>query len=118
MTANTLDIYGELFGILAGAGILLLFGITAALPHLSGVLAARRSHRQSSRADSEHMEAESEQGGEIVKPDGYIDSFGGIIEEAGGDLPPVVRIALWGVLLWWLIYLILFWTPKGFPYVV
>lgn len=118
MTANTLNIYGELFGILGGAGILLLAGITLGLPHLSGVLAARRGHRQGSRADSEHMEAESEQGGEVVKPDGYIDSFAGLIEEAGGDMPPVVRIALWGVLLWWLLYLVMFWSPKGFPYVL
>ena len=48
---------------------------------------------------------------EDVRPDGYIDSFNKEIEEAGGGLPWVVLIALPGVLIAWVVYLILQWTP-------
>jgi len=48
---------------------------------------------------------------EEIHADGYIDSFAKEIEEAGGGMPPIVKVALVGIILWWLAYLILNWTP-------
>jgi hypothetical protein len=57
-----------------------------------------------------HRAPEDDIGHEEIRGDGFIDSFSGEIEEAGGGLPLVVKIALPGVLLWWLVYLILNWA--------
>jgi hypothetical protein len=47
---------------------------------------------------------------EEIHADGYIDSFAKDIEEAGGGMPPLVKVALVGIILWWLVYLVLNWT--------
>jgi hypothetical protein len=102
MTQNVLQIWPEIVGIVGGGLVLLLFALAVALPHRPKTLPGSSGHR-----------APEEQGEhEIIRPDGYIDSFAKEIEEAGGALPLVVRLALPGVLLWWLIYLILNWTPR------
>lgn len=103
MTQNSLHIWAEILGIAGGALVLLLFGLTVAL----------KQHRPNPLPGSSgHREEEGEGGHEVIRPDGYIDSFANTIEEAGGGLPAVVRIALPGILLWWLIYLILNWAPR------
>ena len=103
MTQNSLQIWPEILGIASGAVVLLLFGLTVAL----------KQHRpRPLPGSSGHREAEEEGEHEVIRPDGYIDSFANTIEEAGGGFPPVVRIALPGILLWWLIYLILNWAPR------
>ena len=49
---------------------------------------------------------------EVIAPDGYIDDYNNhVIEEAGGSLPVIIRVALPGIIIWWLLYLILNWTP-------
>jgi hypothetical protein len=73
-----------------------------ALPHRPKVLPGSKGHRDP-QDQTEHEE---------IRADGYIDSFAGEIEEAGGSLPWIVRLAIPGVLLWWLLYLILNWAPK------
>jgi hypothetical protein len=103
MTENIMQLWPEILGVLAGAIVLFLFAVTLALPHRPKVLPGSSGHRK----------AEDETGGhEEIRPDGYIDSFAKEIEEAGGGLPPVIKLVLPGILLWWLIYLILNWTPK------
>ena len=102
MTQNTLQIGPEIVGVVGGALVLFVFALTLALRHTSKVLPGSSGHREE-RAEGEH---------EVIRPDGYIDSFARVIEEAGGSLPPVVRIAIPAVLLWWLIYLIVYWTPR------
>jgi len=102
MTQNVLQVGKELVWMLGGAGILLLFGLTVALRHRPRVLPGSSGHRETD-AEEEH---------EVIRPDGYIDSFAGVIEEAGGSLPPVVWVAIVGVFLWWLLYLILYWAPR------
>jgi hypothetical protein len=102
MTQNALQVGPEILWIVLGAVILLLFGLTLALPHRPKTLPGSSGHREK-EAEAEHEE---------IHPDGYIDSFAGEIEEAGGGLPPVVKLALPGIILWWLIYLILNWTPR------
>ncbi len=102
MTQNVLQVWPEIVGIVGGILVLLLFALTAALPHRPRTLPASSGHRPPEE-QGEH---------EIIRPDGYIDSFAQDIEEAGGAMPIIVRLALPGVLLWWLIYLILNWTPR------
>jgi hypothetical protein len=101
VTQNALHVGPEIIGIVAGIVVLLIFALTFALPSRSRILPGSRGHRDPDE-DGHH---------EDVRPDGYIDSFNKEIEEAGGGLPWVVLIALPGVLVVWVAYLILQWRP-------
>jgi hypothetical protein len=101
MTQTAFHLWGEILGVAGGALVLLLFGLTLALRQHPAVTSGAEGHRPLEEQE-EHEE---------IRPDGYIDSFAGVIEEAGGKLPPVVQLALPAIILWWLIYLILNWTP-------
>jgi hypothetical protein len=102
MTQNVLQIWPEILGVAVGALILFLFALTVALPHRTKSLPGSSGHRE-----------EGEEGvHEEIRADGYIDSFNNTIEEAGGALPLIVRLAIPGIIIWWLIYLILNWTPR------
>jgi hypothetical protein len=100
MTQNSLQLWPEILAVVGGALVLFLFALTVAMRHRSTVAPGSSGHR----------DPEEEGAHEEIRPDGYIDSFAGEIEEAGGSLPPIVKLALPGVILWWLIYLILNWT--------
>ena len=102
MTVHSVSIWAELIGIVGGALVLLVFGIFLAIPHKAGILPGSKGHRKP-EDEGEH---------EQIAPDGFIDSFANVIEEAGGSLPMLVRIAIPGILIWWLLYLILNWAPK------
>jgi hypothetical protein len=105
MTQNVFVISQEAFGIVSGALVLILFAVTFGLSHRPRVLPGSSGHRESKEGPetAEH---------EVIRPDGYIDTFAHTIEEAGGSLPPIVLVAIPGILLWWLVYLILFWQPS------
>jgi hypothetical protein len=100
MTQNVLQVWPEIFGIVAGTVVLFIFALALAMRHSASIEPGSSGHRK----------AEDETDREEIAPDGYIDSFAKEIEEAGGALPPVVKIALPGVILWWLLYLILYWN--------
>jgi len=102
MTQNVMELWPEIIGVVGGALVLFLFALAIALPHRSKVLPGSSGHR----------EADDETEHEEIRPDGYIDSFAKEVEEAGGGLPTVVKLALPGVLLWWLIYLIVNWSQR------
>lgn len=102
MTANVLQIWPEIISIIGGVVVLTFFALLLGLPHRPKVLPGSSGHRDKDD-QSEHEE---------INPDGYIDHFAGVIEEAGGSLPPVVKWSIPGVLLWWLLYLIFNWIPK------
>jgi hypothetical protein len=89
----------EVIAVVSGIIVLGLFALAIALPQGSKPSPGHKGHRS----------IEDDTGQEEIRGDGYIDSFAGEIEEAGGGLPPVVKLALPGVLLWWLIYLIINW---------
>ncbi|MGD2078881.1 MAG: hypothetical protein PVH18_10885 [Chloroflexota bacterium] len=99
MTQNVLQVWPEAMAILGGIFILVLFAIALAIPHRAKKLPGSEGHRPDEDDDYEEIHA-----------DGYIDSFAKDIEEAGGGMPPIVKVAFVGVILWWLIYLILNWT--------
>jgi hypothetical protein len=99
MPENVLNVWTEIVWIGVGALILLIFAITMAIRHSPKTLPGSSGHRPKEEADER----------EVIRPDGYIDSFAGVIEEAGGGNPPVVTWFIPIVLLWWLIYLITRW---------
>jgi hypothetical protein len=102
MTENVLTVGPEVVTIVVGAVILFLFAVTMAWPQRPKTLPGSSGHRE-----------EGEEGiNEEIRPDGYIDSFNKTIEEAGGALPWVVKLALPGILIWWIYYLIVNWTPR------
>ena len=101
MTRNVMDFWNEVIWIGGGVFVLLVFALALALPQNSRIPPASGGHRP------RHAQPETEE----ISPDGYIDSFANEIEEAGGGLPPVMRLAIPGVLLWWLGYLVVNWTP-------
>ena len=100
MTQSGMALPMELLYTFGGAAILLLAVVTIAIPHRVGVLPGSRGHRN------------NEEEAEEIRADGFIDSFAGEIEEAGGGLPLLIRIAFPGVIAWWLAYLIINWTPR------
>jgi hypothetical protein len=97
-----MTVWPEIVAIVGGAIVLLLFGLSIALRQRPTVAPGSSGHRD---VTEEGLHEE-------VRPDGYIDSFAKEIEEAGGSLPPVVKLALPGILIWWLIYLIVNWAPR------
>ena len=99
MTQNAQDVWKDIVWIVASASLLIIFAVGVAWPHRSRVRPGSRGHRPESD-EGEH---------EVVRPDGYIDSFAKEASEAGGGLPPLIQLALPGILLWWLLYLILNW---------
>ena len=102
MTQNVLQTGTQVIGIVVSVLVLFVFALTVALPHRPKVLPGSKGHRD--------LEDQPEH--EEIRADGYIDSFAGEVEEAGGSLPWIVRLAIPGVLLWWLLYLILNWAPR------
>lgn len=102
MTQNVLELGPQILAVVAGAIVLSIFALAVAIPHIA----------KNKPGSSGHREEEDHTGHEEIRADGYIDSFAGTIEEAGGGLPPVVKLAVPGILLWWLVYLILNWTQK------
>lgn len=95
MPENTLNLWNEIIWVTAGAVVLILFSIGIAIKHRPNPLPGSSGHRDK---DTE--------GHEEIRPDGYIDSFAGVIEEAGGGMPPLVKLALPGILIWFIAYLI------------
>ncbi len=110
MTANVLNIWGELIGIVGGGLIFLIFGVFLSAASRQISTPPGSSGPRASSADSQRSEESDQQGGETVRADGYIDSFAGTIEEAGGGPPLLVKIALVGVPVWMIIYAILNWS--------
>jgi hypothetical protein len=102
MTENVLQQWPEILAVIGGSIVLLLFALALGMPHRPKVLPGSEGHRPNEE------NAENEE----IHADGYIDSFAGEIEEAGGSMPPVVKLALPGILIWWLLYLIFNWAPK------
>ena len=74
MTENALELWPEIFAVLAGVIVIFLFALTIAI-----------SHRVKTQPGSSgHRPKDEDEGHEEIRPDGYIDSFAGTIEEAGG----------------------------------
>jgi hypothetical protein len=99
---NVLQTGPQVFAVLAGLIVL-----------LGGAFAFSFKHRATSSkaGESGHRPADAEEDVDRVSPDGFIDSFAGVISEAGGGMP-VAGWAIIGVVsVCYVAYLILFWNP-------
>ena len=102
MPDNVLQIWPQVFSVLAGT--IVLFG---------GALALAVRHRARLSSGSSGHRAPGDEGeSEIVAPDGYIDSFANFVEEAGGSVPLMVWILIAVTLAAYVGCLILFWQPR------
>lgn len=102
MTDNILQFWPEILTVVGWSVALILFAVTMGMPHRAKRGPGSKGHRP--EEDSGEYES--------IRPDGFIDSFSGEIEEAGGGLLPVLKLVLPGILLWWLLYLIFNWSPN------
>lgn len=99
MTDNVTQLWVEI-GWIVGSIFALILGIM--------ILAYRhRLHKAS--GSSGHRQGDETLEHEVVRPDGYIDSFAREISEGGGGAPMAFKIVIVLTILWWLFYLILFW---------
>jgi len=97
---NVLSVGPELFAVIAWT--IVLFGAALAF--------AFKYHATSDKAGVRgHRPADQEKEGEIVRPDGFIDSFAGVISEAGGGVPFMASIIMITAFVIWLVYLIVNW---------
>lgn len=102
MTANAMNVWGEIIMIGVGAGVLMIFGIlTAFMVRRPRIPPGSKGRREKGMLGTH----------ESIAADGYIDSFAGVIEEGGGALPPVVLVSLITIPIWWLVYMIINWSP-------
>jgi hypothetical protein len=102
MTQNVVPLWSEIFAVVGAMVVLFLFALAIAWPSRPKIPPGIRGYRDVSD-ETQHEE---------IRPDGYIDSFAKEIEEAGGGLPVVLKLALPGILLWWLLYLIINWAQR------
>lgn len=85
-------------------GSLILFALALAL--------LQRRRRAGVRSAAAGRRPEGEQpSGERVRPDQYIDSFAGLVEEAGGKLPLALTAVVIVTLVAWAGYMIVNWRP-------
>jgi hypothetical protein len=99
---NVLNVSRELFSIVAGTLVLLGAALTFAIRHRAKVRPGSSGHRpEEEREDVER-----------IGPDGYIDSFANVVEEAGGGLPIMAIVIIVVVIISYFAYLILFWQPR------
>lgn len=103
MTGNIVEDWSQVIWVVVGILVLCAFALALALPQKTRGAAARNGLRP------EADEATSEE----IRPDGYIDSFSHEIEEAGGSLPPVMKLAIPVVVIWWIGYVIMNWSSAG-----
>ncbi len=115
MALNVLNVWGEIIGIGVGIVILLIFGITfSPLVYRPRVPSGAAAERAAPGEKEAHEAKGQEAGGEHVHADGYIDSFAGLVEEAGGSLPLIVSTFTIGLFIWWGVYLVTNWSQYLF----
>ncbi len=111
MVLNVLNVWGELISIVGGLLVLLIFGLTfSPLVYRPKVPSGAAAEQAEPGEKEEHEAKGQEKGGEHVRADGYIDSFAGLVEEAGGSLPLIVSVFSIGLLIWWAAYMLLEWS--------
>jgi hypothetical protein len=100
MPDNVLRIGPEIFSVLAWTVVLMAAALVFAFKY--------RATSDKAGASGTRPTSEAHKG-EIVRPDGFIDSFSGVISEAGGGVPLTATIIMIAVFAMWLLYLILNW---------
>ncbi len=102
MPDNVLRLGPEIFSVIAGTIVLLGLALSFAFKYNATTdKAGEKGHRPSDEVNET----------QIVRPDGFIDSFAGVISEAGGGIPFMVSIIMLVVIVWYFVYLFLYWSP-------
>ncbi len=99
MPDNVLWIPGQVFSVVVGMIVLLGAGLAFGL----------RDRMRVKPGSSGHRPAEEQEESERIGPDGYIDSFAGVISEGGGSLPTAGKIIIAVIVVAYFAYLFLFW---------
>ena len=100
MPDNVLRVGPQIWSVLAGT--IVFFGAALAF--------AFKYHATHSKAGESGLRPEGEaKDAERVSPDGFIDSFAGVISEAGGGLPFMALIIMATTLVCYFVYLFLYW---------
>ena len=102
MPDNVLQIGPTVLSVFVWTTVLVAGALVFAIRHRAHTGAGTSGHRPSGE------ESEDER----ISPDGYIDTFANIVEEAGGGLPVMGWIVMIAVWLMWLLYMIFNWTPR------
>lgn len=102
MPENVLRIGPEIFAVLAGTIVFL--GAALAFAFKYRATSAKAGERGQRPEDQAHE-------GERVSPDGFIDSFAGVISEAGGGVPFMAWIIMGVVSVAYFVYLFINWNP-------
>ncbi|HEY5432015.1 MAG TPA: hypothetical protein VIL06_01230 [Coriobacteriia bacterium] len=102
MPDNVLQIGPEILSIVTWTIVLIAASLAFAIRHRARTGPGTAGHRP----------PEDEGESERVSPDGYIDTFANIVEEAGGGLPLMGWIVMVAVWLMWLLYMIFNWQPR------
>jgi hypothetical protein len=97
---NVLQIGPQIFSVVAG--IIVFLG--------AALLFSFKYHATSSRAGEKGRRPEEQANeGERVSPDGFIDSFAGVVSEAGGGLPFMALIIMGVTAVCYVVYLFINW---------
>jgi hypothetical protein len=100
MPNNVLQVGPQLFSVIAGTIVFLGAALAFSFKY----------HATSSKAgESGHRPEGEAKAGERVSPDGFIDSFAGVISEAGGGVPFMGWIIMGVTLVCYFAYLFLYW---------
>jgi hypothetical protein len=97
---NVLQVGPEIFSVVAGTFVF-----------LGAALAFAFKYRATSSKAGEQGQrpAEQDKDAERVSPDGFIDSFAGVVSEAGGGLPFTAWLIMGVTLACYVVYLFLYW---------
>jgi hypothetical protein len=102
MPDNVLQVWPQIFSVVAGAIVLFGGALALAVRHRARLAPGSSGHRDSAE------EGESE----IIAPDGYIDAFANFAEEAGGSVPVMLWVTIVVTLAAYVGYMVLFWQPR------
>ena len=102
MPDNVLRVGPEIYSVLAGTIVLLGAALAFAFKyHATSDKAGARGQRPTDQTKE----------AEVARPDGFIDSFAGVISEAGGGLPFMASIIMITAIVSWFVYLFFNWNP-------
>jgi hypothetical protein len=101
MTLNVLQVPAEIVAIVVGALVLIFFAVALAVPHRPKTLPGSSGRREGEEGTYEE-----------IRPDEYIESFNKKVESSSGSAPWYIWLALVGIVVWWVAYLIVNWTPR------
>ena len=102
MPANVMNVPYEIFSVVAS--IIVMIGAALAFSF-------RHKATHADAGEKGPRPKDSEEDVERVSPDGFIDSFAGVISEAGGGMPVIGWVIIGVTAVSYVAYLFLFWNP-------